>query len=66
MTISEVKTLKVGSKVKNILGDTLVVISCEDDNNWIGLKWLHEDGTLSKGIEYCVPSHFKHDELISL
>lgn len=65
MTKAEVKNLKVGSKIKNILGDIQVVVSIED-GNWYEMKWIKENGELSKGSEFKVPSHFEFDTLVSI
>lgn len=65
MTKAEVKNLKVGSKIENLLGDIQVVVSIED-GNWYEMKWIKENGELSKGSEYKVPSHFEFDTLVSI
>lgn len=64
MTRSEVAMLKVGSKIMDCLGETKVVTEISHDNMLYGLKWLHKDGTLSKGMEFQVPCHFENDTLV--
>lgn len=65
MTREQVAQLKVGSKIKDCLGDIKVVVSIRD-NIMYELKWVQPDNSLSKGSEFQVPSHFKYDELVSL
>ena len=65
MTKAEVKNLKVGSKIENLLGDIQVVVSIENEN-WYEMKWIKENGELSKGSEFKVPSHFEYDTLVSI
>lgn len=65
MTRNEVKELRVGSKIKDCLGKIKVVVSIKEEILY-ELKWIKEDGTLSKGSEYQVPSHFEFDTLVSL
>ena len=65
MTEKEVSKLKVGSKIKDCLGAIKVVVSIQD-NILYELKWLDDNGNLSKGSEYQVPTHFSHDILIEL
>lgn len=61
MTQEQVKTLTVGSRVINILEDTLEVVKI--DGILYELKWVREDGTLSKGSQIAVPSHFEYMRL---
>lgn len=65
MTKAEVKNLKVGSKIENILGDIQVVVSIKDGILY-EMKWIKENGELSKGSEIKVPSHFEYDTLVSI
>ena len=65
MTIQEVKELKVGSKIKDCLGNIKVVVSIRD-NIMYELKWFNENGELSKGSEFQVPCHFKYDKLVEI
>ena len=64
MTTNEVKNLKVGSKIIDVLGDILIVTNISD--NWYELKWEKENNTLSKGSLFKVPSHFDRDRLLRL
>lgn len=61
MTQEQVKALKVGSRVVDLLDDTLEVVKI--DGLLYELKWVHEDGTLSKGSQIAVPSHFEYMRL---
>lgn len=65
MTKAEVKKLKVGSKIKDCLGAIKEVVSIQDGILY-ELKWINENGELSKGSEYQVPSHFEYDTLVSI
>ena len=65
MAQKEVSKLKAGSKIKDCLGAIKVVVSIQD-NILYELKWLGDNGNLSKGSEYQVPAHFSHDILIEL
>lgn len=58
MTKAQVKELKVGSRVIDLLDDTLEVVNI--DGLLYELKWVQEDGSLSKGSQLAVPSHFKY------
>ena len=62
MTKAIAKSLKPGDMVKNILGDIQIVDRIE--GAFIILKWVHEDGTLSKGEEWAVPCHLDYSELV--
>lgn len=57
MTKEQVKALKIGSRVVNLLGDTLEVVKI--DGLLYELKWVQRDGSLSKGSQIAVPSHFE-------
>ncbi len=61
MTQEQVKALKVGSRVVDLLEDTLEVVKIE--GLLYELKWVQEDGSLSKGSQIAVPSHFKYMRL---
>lgn len=61
MTKEQVKTLKVGSRVVDLIGNTLEVVKI--DGLLYELKWVEEDGTLSKGSQIAVPSHFEYMSL---
>lgn len=61
MTRAQVKALKVGSRVVDLLGDTLEVVKI--DGLLYELKWVQEDGSLSKGSQIAVPSHFEYMRL---
>ena len=65
MTRAEVKELRVGSKSKDCLGAIKVIVSIRD-NVMYELKWIDENGNLSKGSEYQVPCHFEYDTLVEL
>ncbi len=62
MTKEQVKALKVGSRVINLLGNTLEVVKI--DGLLYELKWVREDGSLSKGSQFAVPSHFEYMQLV--
>lgn len=61
MTQEQVKELKVGSRVVDLLEDTLEVVKV--DGLLYELKWVREDGTLSQGSQIAVPSHFEYMRL---
>lgn len=61
MTEAQVKELKVGSRVINLIGDLLEIVNI--DGLLYELKWVQEDGSLSKGSQIAVPSHFKYSTL---
>lgn len=65
MTKNEVSKLRVGSRIKDCLGSVKEVASIKD-NILYELKWVRENGELSKGSEYQVPCHFEYDTLIHL
>lgn len=62
MTKAQVKELKVGSRVIDLLDDTLEVVKIEDEILY-ELKWVQEDGSLSNGSQIAVPSHFEYMRL---
>ena len=62
MTRNEVKTLKPGDVVQNIIGDKQIVDRIE--GIFIILKWIREDGTLSEGEDWNAPCHMKYHKLI--
>lgn len=57
MNAKEIENLKVGSILENLLGDKEKVVKKE--GCFFILKWLHDDGTLSEGEEWCVKSHLE-------
>ncbi|MBR5808838.1 MAG: hypothetical protein IKY39_01855 [Clostridia bacterium] len=57
------KEVKVGTLLKNLLGDTLKCVKV--DGIMYELKWVHEDGSLSKGSVIAVPSHLEHYEILN-
>ncbi len=61
MTEAMFDTLKPGDLLKDVLGDIRIVdrIEC----SMVILKWVREDGTISPGEEWCVPSHLKDCEI---
>ena len=63
MTDQEVKKLKVGSIIKDCLGDEKTVVSIKD-NILYELKWEDNEGNFSTGCEYQVPCHFEYDTLV--
>ncbi len=64
MTKEQVNSLKVGDRVKDIIDNTLEVVSISKDRMLYELKWVHEDGSMSKGSQFYVPSHFAYCEVI--
>lgn len=67
MTRAEVEKLRVGSRVKEFDGTIQEVVSIERGiSNMYELKYIGEDGTLSKGSDFKVPSHFEYDEIIKI
>lgn len=65
MTENEIKSLKVGSRIEDLGGDVLEVVAIDEDRIMHQLKWVMEDGSLSDGTLFAVPSHMKWDKLIS-
>lgn len=63
MTKQEVKKLRVGSIIRDCLGSVKTVVSIKD-NILYELKWIDENGNLSKGSEFQVPCHFEYDTIV--
>ena len=57
MTKAQVKELKIGSRVVNLIEDTLEIVKIE--GLLYELKWVQEDGSLSQGSMIAVPTHFE-------
>ena len=63
MTERTAKTLKAGDVVRcTLTGDSQIVDRIE--GIFIILKWIREDGTLSKGEDWNAPCHLKYHEII--
>ena len=62
MTQEQVKALTVGSRVIDLLDDTLELVKIE--GLMYELKWVQEDGSLSRGSQIAVPSHFNYMRLV--
>lgn len=57
------KKIKVGTRIKNTIGS---ILECVDiDGLMYEMKWVREDGTLSQGSVFYVPSHFNGTEILN-
>jgi hypothetical protein len=67
MTRAEAEKLRIGSRVREFDGTIEEVVNIEGGiANLYELKYVGEDGTLSKGSDFKVPSHFEYDEIIKI
>ena len=58
----KMKEIKIGTRVKNTIGSILQCVSIND--LMYEMKWVREDGSLSVGSVFYVPSHFKGLEIL--
>ena len=54
----------VGSIVEDLCGNKMMVVERNNDSAW--LKYIEEDGELSRGSVFAVPSHFNHMTIVEL
>lgn len=57
------KKIEIGTRVKNTMGSVLECVSI--NNLMYEMKWVREDGSLSVGSAFYVPSHFKGLEILN-
>lgn len=56
------KEIKIGTRVKNTIGN---ILECVSINGFMyEMKWVREDGSLSVGSVFYVPSHFAELEIL--
>lgn len=54
----------VGTTLKDLCGNMMMVVERQEDHAI--LKYIHEDGELSRGSVFAVPSHFNDWTIVNL
>ena len=57
------KNIKIGTRIKDTIGNTLECVNIEDI--MYEMKYVCENGSLSVGSVFYVPSHFKSLEILN-
>ena len=57
------KKINIGTRIKDTIGNILECVSI--DGIMYEMKYVREDGTLSGGSVFYVPSHFKGLEILN-
>ena len=57
------KNIKIGTRIKDTIGNILECVSIDDI--MYEMKYVSQDGSLSGGSVFYVPSHFKGLEILN-
>lgn len=60
--VTKMKEIRIGTRVKNTIGSILECVSIND--LMYEMKWVREDGGLSVGSVFYIPSHFNGLEIL--
>lgn len=62
--MAKFEKIGVGTIVEDLCGNKMMVVERSDNSAW--LKYIDENGELSCGSVFAVPSHFNHMTVVEL
>lgn len=62
--MAKFEKIGAGSILEDMIGNRMMVVERYDDCAW--LKYINEDGELSRGSVFAVPSHFEKMTVVEL